>query len=283
MCIISGPVKSVNSTKILVLPSRNGTRQLTVYSNVVATPNSNAMCLPVPNPSSVKFERVPKDIFTQCANSFIINNGASKRGSLPIISHGSYDVILVPSMNDIERIPRHFTILTKDVVEFLRASYPENFGIVLCKLKNGAQEYEPFAYSHNLLPNGQLFFPTKHYHSHVDSNVLNQQQDEDDDDDSGWAASFGQTMLGKAFTLPGKTMPKVVNNRIADDWDHEIYTVCTPIWCHDSKKKVMSGGNQIKWNLMPYEFQLSPNLPLRCKEIVGQATNVDIEMPVKVY
>ena len=52
MCIISGPVLSVNSTKILCLPSRNGKRQLTVYSNAVATPDSNAMCLPVPTPKS---------------------------------------------------------------------------------------------------------------------------------------------------------------------------------------------------------------------------------------
>ena len=65
MSIISGPVLSVNSTKILCLPSHNGKRQLTVYSNFVATPSENAICLPVPTPHSVKFEYIPNDIFTQ--------------------------------------------------------------------------------------------------------------------------------------------------------------------------------------------------------------------------
>jgi hypothetical protein len=80
MCIISGPVISVNSTKILALPSNDGTRQLTVYRNAVATPESNAMCLPCPNPETIEFESVPKDIFSQCSSSFGFRMTRGARG-----------------------------------------------------------------------------------------------------------------------------------------------------------------------------------------------------------
>jgi hypothetical protein len=294
MSIISGPVLSVNSTKILCLPSRNGKRQLTVYSNAVVTPwadgpSVNALCLPVPTPHSVKFEHVPNDIFTQCHNSFDIRTpkGAatygisltsSKRGMIPIQFHGSYEVILVPSLGDIDRIPPRFTILTREVIEFLNASYPINFGIILCKLKNGAVDYEPFAYSHDIQANTQLFFPTKHYHTHNES-----QTKEYDDEEVGWSNGFGNSLLGgNMMGLLSRTMPKLVNTRFADDWDHEIYSAGTPVWCHENSKKGMRTTNAINWNQMPADFQLGPLTVLRCKEVIGHSANVDIEMPVAV-
>jgi hypothetical protein len=292
MCIISGPVLSVHSTKLLCLPSKSGKRQLTVYSNAVATPDSNAMCLPVPTPHSVKFEHVPKDIFKQCENSFDIRmpRGAatygmtlsanSSRGHLPVQSHGSYEVVLVPSMNDINRIPPSFTTLTSEVVEFLNASYPENFGIVLCKLKRGSTDYEPFAYSHNIQANTQLFFPTKHYHTHNESQ---RGQAEYEDEEAGWSNGFGSSLLGgNMMGLLNRNMPKLVNTRFADDWDHEIYSAGTPVWCHESSKKGMRNMNAINWHQMPSDFQLGPAMVLRCKEMVGHSANVDIEMPVAV-
>jgi hypothetical protein len=289
MCIISGPVLSVNSTKILCLPSRSGKRQLTVYRNAVATPDSNAMCLPVPNPHSVKFEHVPKDIFKQCENSFDIRmprgaatlgmsrSASSSRGHLPIQSHGSYEVVLVPSMGDINRIPPQFTTLTPEVIEFLNASYPTNFGIVLCKLKRGSADYEPFAYSHDIQAHKQLFFPTKHYHTHNES----QNKMSEDDEEQGWSSGFGGSLLGGSMMgLLSRTMPKLVNTRFADDWDHEIYSAGTPVWCHVSHKKGMRNTNAINWAQMPADFQLGPSAVLRCKEMVGHSENVDIEMPI---
>jgi hypothetical protein len=288
MCIISGPVLSVNSTKILCLPSKSGKRQLTVYSNAVATPDSNAMCLPVPTPKSVKFERVPKDIFKQCENSFDIRmpRGAatlglsrstnSVKGHLPIQSHGSYEVVLVPSLNDISRVPPHFTRLSSEVIEFLNASYPVNFGIILCKLKRGSTEYEPFAYSHDIQPNTQLYFPTKHYHVHNQN-----EKPHGEDEEAGWSSGFGGSLLGGSMMgLLSRNMPKIVNTRFADDWDHEIYSAGTPVWCHESHKKGMRSTNAINWSQMPVDFQLGPSAVLRCKEIVGHGANVDIEMNV---
>lgn len=287
MCIISGPVISVNTTKILCLPSKSGKRQLTVYSNAVTTSDSNAMCLPVPNPHTVKFEQVPKNIFTQCTNSFDIRmprgggtfgmtlSANSAKGHLPIQSHGSYEVVLVPSLNDIPRIPPNFTRLSTDVIEFLNASYPANFGIVLCKLKKGSTNYEPFAYSHDIQQNKQLFFPTKHFHVHNNSSV----QKEEDDEEVGWLSNFGGSLLGgQMMGLPGRTMPKLVNTRFTDDWDHEIYSANTPSWCHESKNKGMRTTNEINWNQMPADFQLGSSIVLHCKEMVGHSANVDIEM-----
>lgn len=289
MCIISGPILSVNSTKILALPSRSGKRQLTVYSNAVTTPDSNAMCLPVPNPNTIKFEHVPKDIFKQCNNSFDIpytlgstfvarSLNRSFNAPLPILSHGSYQVVLVPSIDDLDRVPKHFTTLSSDVIGFLKASYPNNFGVLLCKLKKGSTDYEPFAYSHNIQANNQLFIPTKHYHVHNNSKHI-----EDMEDEPGWSSGFGGSLLGgELMGLPGKKMPQLVNTRFADDWDHEIYSAHTPQWCHESKKKYMRNSNQINWSQMPSDYNFGPSLVLRCKEVIGHNANVDIEMPVIV-
>lgn len=297
MCIISGAVNSVKSTKILCIPSQNKKRQLTVYSNAVSTNNTNAMCLPVPNPQTVRFEKVPKNIFTQCRNSFLLARSfggqAAAAGTLKVMkskeylaiqSHGSYDVVLVPSMSNIERIPPSFLILTEEVKEFLHASYPENFGIVLCKLKAGSTEYEPFAYSHVLQENLQLFFPTKHFHLNSEDSTITHTLYDDEpeshnqfDFEPNWLQSFEGSLLGGSVGLN-----KTQNTRFADDWDHEIYSIGTPTWCHESKKKIMNTANFIGWNEMPAEFQLDASAILRCREVVGHNQNIDIIMPISV-
>lgn len=285
MCVISGPVISVNSTKILCLPSKNGTRQLTVYRNAVATPESNAMCLPCPNPATIEFESVPKDIFSQCSSSFgfrmargtLSAAGGSNSKSLPILSHGSYEVVIVPSMNHFSEIPEGFATLTPEVVSFLRGAYPPHFGVVLCKLKKGSTDYEPFAYSHKMQASAQLFFPTKHFHmeapgaSHRDTSFYA------DEPEVGWASAFTSPMRWTEMS----TSPSV-NTRFADDWDHELYSAGTPNWCHESHKKEMMSTNQIDWSKMPSDFRLGSSAVLRCKEIVGHSANVDIEMPMAV-
>ena len=251
---------------------------MTVYRNAVNTPNTNAMCLPVPNPLSVKFEKVPKDIFSQCEDSFEmsrslgfygVSNGVSKGKYLAIQSHGSYGVVLVPSMSDIERIPPSFLILTDDVKEFLRTSYPDVFGIVLCRLKAGSTDYEPFAYSHNLQANSQLFFPTKHFHN---MNSTNENNENTIHNKHGWEAAFMNSMA--------RNMPSLVSTRFADDWDHEIYSARTPTSCHESATKHLCTTNKIKWHEMPADFQLDSTVVLRCKEIIGHGQNLDVEMPL---
>lgn len=258
MCIISGPVTSVSSTKIFAMPSRSGSRQLTVYSNSVTTPAENLMCLPVPYPETVHFERVPTDLFTQCERSFTGGRGVPTLGlsrsagpELEVRSHGSYDVVLVPSVEDTSRVPRHFATLTPEVVEFMRHEYGGRpFGFLLCRLKAGASNYEPFAYSH-ATDGSRLFLPTMHFHTHA-------------------PPSF------QTWDRPLRS-PTVSHT----DWDHEIYTACTPHSAHHSLTRMPRPQNEIDWSQMPHDFVLGSKRQLHCWEIAGGAEpNRDIMIPI---
>jgi len=154
MCIVSDRILDVHSTKIFAMPSKSGKRQLTVYSNCVSTPESNVMCLPVPNPRSVRFESVPADIFKQCTKSF----GKKTKCMDFTIFYSSYKVKVVNSMNELNN--QNGFILSQDVIDYLK-KYPKHFGVILCKLKKGNKQYKPLAYSHTI--QDKLFFPTKQY------------------------------------------------------------------------------------------------------------------------
>lgn len=232
MCIIDHVVKRVAKTKLFAMPSKDGTRQLTVYSNAVDTEHdSNVMCLPVPHPFSVTYESVPKEIFTQCKVSFPekpksidytqgmwLSARDSSDTPLVVSSHGSYDVVLVPSLYDFHRIPGTFATLSTEVKRFLFTNYPPEWGVILCKLKKGSVDYEPFAYSHNMWEN-TLFFPTKHYHLH----------------------SSGDTKA---------------------DWDHELYL------CYVGEQKGWLLGekeNVLSWAKMPSAFRVGCDYRLQQK------------------
>lgn len=258
MCIISAAVKSVAATKLFAMPSRDGKRQLTVYTNTVDTTATNVMCLPVPTPASVAFEKVPKDLFTQCSNSIEVvkmYNGPMWGGSLmysasdskskpylAVQSHGSYEVVLVPAMDELDRIPPSFATLTPQVVFFLRSNYSAGFGVILCRLRAGAATYEPFAYSHTLV-NDTLFLPTKHYHYH--------------DTTSGTSDA---------------------------DWDHAIYTMQTDArQAHNvGPKKVPKYQNEIDWNKMPVEFRAGSSYEVHLFEREGTGYhNEDLQFPLR--
>lgn len=49
MCIVSGYTNSVSKTKILVAPTEDDKRQLTVYRNNVTMHSNGSMVLPFPN------------------------------------------------------------------------------------------------------------------------------------------------------------------------------------------------------------------------------------------
>jgi len=220
------------------------------------------------------------------------------RSKLEVKSHGSYEVVIVPSLDDLDRVPEDFTTLTPEVVQFLKSSYLPGFGIVLCKLKKGSTDYEPFAYSHQLQASGELFFPTKHFHMET-SNQIGGYGPRDSyggadeygynarNDEPEWAQSFKENMISKTEVLPkrwaGREFPtaNTINaGPSADDWDHELYSAGTPKWCHESRYKRPMGTNSIDWSKMPSNFRLGSGVELRCKEVVGRAANVDIQMPV---
>ncbi len=252
MCIISGPVHTVSATRIFVCPSRDGLRQLTVYENAVDTPTENMMCLPVPNPASVVFETVPDDLMSHCAWSIQQDRSRGRdmlswggEEPLTIISHGSYEVVLVPSMHAFDRVPNGFAV-SADVVHFLQAEYPETMGVLLCRLKPGNTTYTPFAYSHTLQREGQLFVPTKHYHVHS----------------------------VKPDVAMGRALASV--DTVHADWDHEIYSYMTTPRAHDAQGRLPMPHNRIPWNRMPAGFGWSPEKPLHLLRRVGDWPNMDV-------
>lgn len=218
------------------------------------------MCLPVPFPETVEFESVPEDLFTQCERSFstmmpkaaTLGVMRSVGPMLEIRSHGSYDVVLIPSVEDTGRVPRHFATLTPDVVAFMRQKYSNRpFGFLLCRLKAGASDYEPFAYSH-ATDGANLFLPTMHFHTHAHQ-----------------TASWERPWQGPFTTSD-------------TDWDHKIYTACTAAdAAHRSHSAIPNPKNQIDWSSMPSEFRIGADHQLRLLEITGGSEpNRDIVLPL---
>jgi hypothetical protein len=310
MCIISGPVVSVNSTKIFAMPSKDGKRQITVYSNKVKTLENNAMLLPVPNPKSVKFEKVPADLFSQCKKSFEQSldfalkgrGGFISNNSLKIQSHGSYEVVIVPSIDDFHRVPKSFAEVTPEVIAFLK-NYNTDFGFLLCRLRAGSVDYEPFAYSHDLY-NSKLFFPTKHFHLNDDRNIIKSKNpssrsgffdkigvfDDSDDDIFSSYASFNSGSNFKVAKSHRDTSYSFDSDddsdhgrmEIADDWDHEIYSCLTSSRYHNAENKNLIDKNYIDWSTFSDNFKFDNRLSLRCLEITNKYKNIDIQMPIFV-
>lgn len=150
MCIINNNVDNI-STKILAFPSKDGKRQFTVYSNTLSNLTSNLICIPVPNPQSLRFENIDSDIFNQCGSSFQNTTNKTTNNT----TNDSYTVTFINSINDL-----HQSGLKPGIIAFLKTSYP-TFGFLLLTLKMGNITYTPFAYSHDI--QNKLFFPTKQY------------------------------------------------------------------------------------------------------------------------
>ena len=183
MCIISDIVKHVAQTKLFTCPYDKNARQMTVYSNKVhSLSDTNMMILPVPNPSSVEFVNLQKypTFFDDCEDSFYkiptlsynayatrsLECGIASLPPLKVHSVGIYDVSIVNHVPEFSRLnPLYFTI-GDDLIDMLSRTYGSEFGYLVCKLKEGDQDYHPFAYTHDLHTNGKVFLPTLHYHLH---------------------------------------------------------------------------------------------------------------------
>jgi hypothetical protein len=141
-------------TKIFAMPSIDRQRQLTVYKNTVQTAEPALMVLPVPFPETIAFEKVPTSLFEQCTASFeIMAAPRSAWGPLEVISHGSYEVTIVQSLQDLSRIPE----LDAELVTSLQTTYSPIYGALMCRLTPGLVDYVPLAYSHRM--DSDLFIP----------------------------------------------------------------------------------------------------------------------------
>jgi hypothetical protein len=247
MCILLGQVDRVSKTKLFVLPNKDKTRQMTFYSNVVATPDDNMMILPVPGKGHIELHRIDykhmfQDLELSVTSTYKSSRtmyltrslAASTSGeTLEVFHHGSYLVSIAPQIEDLRRLDSSLFDMTSELFQFFHKHYNREFSYICCILQPGTKEYEPLCYSHPLHSSGRLFVPTLHYHNHG-----------------------GHIHTEKA------------------DWDHMIYSVNTA-------EKANLGytsnyWNEVNWNEFPKEYRKEKINSIRCSKITGHYPNKDI-------
>lgn len=304
MCIISGAVNSVSKTKILIALDASKNRQLTVYSNAVdnRTPK-NAMILPYPSVSSdsIRFHDLSdyKDIFQDCQKSVSQTRGVGRsmtlsakgESRLSVFQVGSYNVSVANNLEDLQRIDTGIFRLTPGCLEVLAANYANNFGFVICQLKDGAEEYHPIAYSHAV--HGQVFVPTKHYHDGEQAEVSHMIPG------SGFGpagvAEYNATNIDSSPMFAGGLSPITNLSRsfqpsseYSDDWSHTIYfyntapsTKFLPDGILNTSNWVWNKTFQVKTNkIQGFDFGTPENFER--VEIHGVNRNVDITLPPRM-
>lgn len=173
MCVINVNAE-VSNTNIFVAPDIKKERQLTVYSNSVKNESrNNMMILPVPNPTSIRLIDLSNspNFFKNVLQFHIKYQKYVLKSRLSSLSRklqeyevGSYNVCIANSIDLLDHInPNKFGTVTNTVKELFASTYDNNYGYVVCKLKEGDMEYHPLAYTHDIL-NGSLFIPTLHSH-----------------------------------------------------------------------------------------------------------------------
>jgi hypothetical protein len=243
MCIILSAVEKVSNTKIYVSPDEDNLRQITIYSNEVATREKNAMILPVPNPESIELLDLSKysKFFEDCESCFIKLPTLSLTRSfhpeyayasiLPVVQVGSYLASIVPSFDDFVRIDRSIFDIDDNLLPMLAKHYREGFGFILCVLDEGSHTYHPFAYTHKMKEPNRLFIPTRHYH-------------------------------------PGES------NSYAD-WDHTIYSPITEL--HNTREMKFRDSSPIKWKKLPASYRWASSVPFSRWTMESEWKNIDLE------
>jgi len=164
MCITNGPAR-LAKTRLLAVAGINGT-QLTVYQNNARSETKNAMILPVPTTNGLSLIDMTqyKDIFSQLSTYFPklkFTRSAHSKNTLKVHYVGSYQASIVNSLADFDRLDTSFR-LNPTVKNILETHYP-HFGFIVCQLLEGKNDYEPFAYTHQIVGD-KVFIPTRHYH-----------------------------------------------------------------------------------------------------------------------
>jgi hypothetical protein len=262
MCLFQGDVSNVNATKILVspiivTPEEKQSWQLTVYSNKVAANGEAAMILPFPKSECklVDFSHYPtlfddlKQVWPEPRNSFSFGVGAESDSVLAVVSVGSYQVSIVPDLDDFSRLSDTF-VLHPSLKTFLLKEYPTGFSFLVCKLDQ-TKQYRPLAYIHGQMKPGKLFVPTMHFH-----------------------------LKQKLSTNPEFFGMHVDDDDVDLDWDHEIYAWnsalahCLPIEWKDKQfvgnRHALHVRSPLSWPLKFYKMpQGFPNLKAMAAYKIG--------------
>lgn len=170
MCIMASPVVSVTNTRIFAGSDPRLGRQVTVYAMAVQlqsrTGKGNAMILPVPigteGPGSIELIDLTAlpDFFMPLDELFKPRTRSLSKGvsrgmddDLEVHKVGSYDVSIVPSVDDVKRLNRQVFEVSADTEHTLRSSYPVGFAFLVAQLRESG-EFHPLAYTHPIVGGG---------------------------------------------------------------------------------------------------------------------------------
>ena len=281
--MFSFPVRAVQRTQLFVAPDAAGRRQLTVYANYVDTPSTTcAMILPCPHPTSIRLHDMTDyaTFFEDCNEAFRedlrhsrgIDALCASTETLEVHDVGSYAVSIAQCVEDLDRVDTARLPLDQACVAYIKRQYglspsTTDFGFLICRIKPGAHDYHPLAYTHDMARDGgDLFIPTRHYHATTARTAEDATQ---------------ETKESSTYVVASDTG---MATEVADDWDHVIYTLNASLTesRHDASKRV-AGTTKFKdatlAKVIP-GFVLPPCHSFRQYRITGLAKNEDLRAKV---
>lgn len=181
MCIFTGPVQSVNGTRIFTGELDDGTHGC-VYSMKANIRKPVAMVLPIPVADrvedAIEFVNLEKckDFFKELENcwevyltkSFSRGIGvASSNRSLKVHDVGQYIASFVPTGLHFKKLDERFRLKPDTIAAF--KGY-KDFSYVVFQLKESQSEsdFHPMAFKYKSTNPDELFFPTVHIHDDGD-------------------------------------------------------------------------------------------------------------------
>lgn len=107
--------------------------------------------------------KVLNEIYTPRARSMGLSKSKSRETfSLEVKKVGDYDVSIVPSLRDFDRLSDIFKV-SENVSEILESNYSNGFSFVVAML-NKTGSFQPLAYTHEMPRDLKMFVPTRHEH-----------------------------------------------------------------------------------------------------------------------
>ncbi len=181
MCILSGHIEEVSSTKIFArmsVDSKGRDRQWLVYAMHLDTPSDVAMILPVPvkagvGEDDVEFDDLSKrdDFFKKLENLFPkdVQKGMRSRGfgadslrhSLQVHSVGAFEASFSPTLADMDRLDPRFKLPNET---WSKIPEYKDYGFVVFKLSKGDADRHPMSFSFTSRFSDRVYFPTLHIH-----------------------------------------------------------------------------------------------------------------------
>src|ERR1700722_18340848 len=179
MCMFSGPVVDVNTTRIFARADKDD-GQFLVYSMRFESKQEVAMVLPLPVKPGVGEKAVSfinlkdyPDFFADLDRGFpppgiykslsdgVPGQGLRSAAKLEVYQVGDFEASFVPTVKDFDRLDNRFR-LPAGTWKQLRDYH--DYGFAVFKLKSGKVKVHPMAFSFPRRDTRILFFPTVHVH-----------------------------------------------------------------------------------------------------------------------